>query len=88
MLVKDLIEKIQELEDKCEEKMPKFVTTDWRIGYQQATNEILCMLYDIRDQMVQDEFSADDLIDILSSKETVTIELDARDILGELLSND
>lgn len=88
MMVKDLIEKIQELEDKCEEKMSKFVTTDWSIGYQQATNEILCMLYDIQDQMVQDEFSADDLINILSSKETVTIELDARDVLSELLSND
>lgn len=87
MYVKELIEKIQDLEDSSKEKKPKFYGLDWCSGYESATNDIICMLYDIQEQQIRDEFTADDLIGILKAKDTITIDLDAHDVIDQLLSN-
>ena len=87
MYVKELIEKIQDLEDSSEEKKPIFYGSDWCLGYESATNDIICMLYDIQEQQIRDKFTADDLIEILKAKDTITIDLDVHDVMDQLLSN-
>lgn len=88
MLVKELIEKVSELEENHDEAPTWLNSESWDLGYSHAINDICCILYDIQEQQIRDEFTADELIEILKAKEFFTIDLDARDVLNELLSSE
>lgn len=84
MLVKDLIEKINDLDEKSDERKPN-ASFDWEYGYGTAINDVICMLYDIQEEQLREEFTAKDIADIIGTKDTFTIEIDAEEVLKEIL---
>lgn len=47
MLVKDLIEKLNDLDEKSDEREPR-ASFDWKSGYGMAINDVICLLYDVQ----------------------------------------
>lgn len=84
MLVKDLIEKLNDLDDKSDERKPR-ASFDWKSGYGTAINDVICLLYDVQEEQLREEFTAKDIAEIIASKGTFTIEIDTEEILKEIL---
>lgn len=84
MLVKDLIEKLNDLNERNDERGPN-TSFYWKSGYETAINDVTCLLYDVQDKQLREEFTAKDIVEIIGSKETFTIEIDAEEVLKEIL---
>lgn len=84
MLVKDLIEKLNDLNERNDERGPS-TSFYWKSGYETAINDVICLLYDVQDEQLREEFTAKDIVEIIGSKETFTIEIDAEEVLKEIL---
>ena len=84
MLVKDLIKKLNDLDEKSDEREPR-ASFDWESGYGTAINDVICLLYDVQEDQLREEFTAKDIAAIIGSKETFTIEIDTEEVLKEIL---
>lgn len=84
MLVKDLIEKLNDLDERNDERGLS-TSFYWKSGYETAINDVICLLYDVQEEQLREEFTAKDIVEIIKSKETFTIEIDTEEVLKEIL---